>query len=434
LVGLNADDVVFGASITSDGYQTLTIRIIETEEILTVLRGADATSNYGDYTIQAVEFADGTTIDYATLLKDYGLHGTAADETIINKRIMDGTLFGEAGNDNLHGNNQKDALFGGAGDDNLYGYKGDDILDGGPGNDYLEGGTGNDIFVFGVGYGNDTINAYDATRGSRYDIIRLQDLNADDVVFGVSIDSDGYQNLTISIIETTETLTVLHGTDYETYYTIQAVEFADGTSIDYATLLKDYGLHGTANDETITNKHIMDGTIYGDAGNDNLHGNNQKDALCGGAGNDNLYGYKGDDILDGGPGNDYLEGGTGNDTYIFGIGDGQDTINNNYGGNDLLVFNDLDPIDLWFDRSGNNLILGLVGTQDNVTITNWFSGDFKIDVIQTDSMILLENQLSQLLQAMAALGTPSGANGLWTEEQQQELTSIISTYWQTPHL
>jgi hypothetical protein len=45
-------------------------------------------------------------------------------------------------------------------------------------------------------------------------------------------------------------------------------------------------------------------------------------------------------------------------------------------------------------------------------------------------MSLLEDDLAQMLQAMAALGAPGGAGGTWTEGQHEELSCLISSYWQ----
>ena len=69
-------------------------------------------------------------------------------------------LFGEGGDDTLHGGSGNDWLFGGDGDDQIFGGMGDDTLFGGAGNDYLDGGTGqnalyggegNDILVYNQG-------------------------------------------------------------------------------------------------------------------------------------------------------------------------------------------------------------------------------------------------------------------------------------------
>ncbi|THF54439.1 calcium-binding protein, partial [Pseudothauera rhizosphaerae] len=66
--------------------------------------------------------------------------------------------------------------------------------------------------------------------------------------------------------------------------------------------------------------------IFGQGGNDSISAGSGNDHLYGGEGNDTLYGEAGDDVLDGGAGNDHLYGAAGNDTYLFGHGDGQDTI------------------------------------------------------------------------------------------------------------
>ncbi|HGX9779669.1 TPA: iron-regulated protein FrpC, partial [Neisseria meningitidis] len=52
----------------------------------------------------------------------------------------------------------------------LYGNDGNDTLIGGAGNDYLEGGSGSDTYVFGEGFGQDTVYNYDYATG-RKDII-----------------------------------------------------------------------------------------------------------------------------------------------------------------------------------------------------------------------------------------------------------------------
>lgn len=58
-------------------------------------------------------------------------------------------------------------------------------------------------------------------------------------------------------------------------------------------------------------------SLYGDAGNDIIHGGDQADRLAGGAGTDTLYGYDGDDEFWGMAGNDTIYGGAGTDTAYF---------------------------------------------------------------------------------------------------------------------
>ena len=82
-------------------------------------------------------------------------------------------LFGDAGNDTLQGAAGIDVLSGGANDDVLSGGTGADRLDGGTGNDTMNGGGADgarDVFVFGVGYENDRINAFDQAGTDRLEL------------------------------------------------------------------------------------------------------------------------------------------------------------------------------------------------------------------------------------------------------------------------
>ena len=111
-----------------------------------------------------------------------------------------------------------------------------------------------------------------------------------------------------------------------------------------------------------------------------FYGGNGDDTLNGGAGNDRLDGGNGTDTLDGGTGNDYLSGGTGNDTYLFGKGDGQDTISNDYdtaaGKLNVLQFKaGVVPSEILVSRSGSDLLLSIANTTDKVTIGGFFYAD-----------------------------------------------------------
>jgi RTX calcium-binding nonapeptide repeat (4 copies) len=60
--------------------------------------------------------------------------------------------------------------------------------------------------------------------------------------------------------------------------------------------------------------------MYGNYGNDEVHGTDESDHLTGGPGNDIIYGYGGGDYLEGGEGNDALYGGNGDDVLVGGPG------------------------------------------------------------------------------------------------------------------
>ena len=224
-------------------------------------------------------------------------------------------------------------------------------------------------------------------------------------------------------------MTVRNGMETNSAFWINAVEFGDGTIWERAEYMQHpYGPEG---DDVLTIN--SPGTLDGKGGNDVINGSAGHDTLYGGAGNDKLYGNAGNDILDGGSGNDHLEGGAGDDTYIFRAGSGQDTINNydNTIGDDVLKMADIGAETLWFERSGNNLVINLIGTEDKVTVNNWYTNNyFKIGLIEAGDSALVYNQVDQMVQAMAALGAPGAADGNWTDDQREALNPIIASYWQ----
>jgi Ca2+-binding RTX toxin-like protein len=75
--------------------------------------------------------------------------GDAAGETYISIENLQGTNF----NDDLRGNNAANTIWGG---------NGNDMILGRGGNDMLIGQGGDDVFVFGNGFGNDTIAGFEA--------------------------------------------------------------------------------------------------------------------------------------------------------------------------------------------------------------------------------------------------------------------------------
>ncbi len=98
--------------------------------------------------------------------------------------------------------------------------------------------------------------------------------------------------------------------------------------------------------------------------------------------------------------------------------------------NDTLRFGDMNPSELWFGQSGYNLTIGVIGSGDKVTVTNWFySADYKIDSIEAGGLAIAENQVALMIQAMAAIGAPGAADGGWTQEQQEALAPVLASCW-----
>ena len=136
----------------------------------------------------------------STYFTDMTIKGEAGDDNLYGSSGAD-TLYGETGNDSLDGGSGNDFLDGGAGNDRLTGDYGNDTLDGGLSNDRLEGGYGDDTYIFGVGYGKETIYDYGGQNKIKFlEGIRPSDLTVYasgeyDIVIKVK---DGEDQITIS--------------------------------------------------------------------------------------------------------------------------------------------------------------------------------------------------------------------------------------------
>lgn len=137
---------------------------------ITNVTGATVGDGQGTATILNDDFGPPPTIRQTGTRFADNLLGTAGAIDIIagnnGADTIDGldqgdTLLGNGGNDELHGGEGDDTLLGGKHDDALFGDAGADRLSGEKGSDTLEGGAGADVFVFGKGFGSDTITDFE---------------------------------------------------------------------------------------------------------------------------------------------------------------------------------------------------------------------------------------------------------------------------------
>ncbi|WP_332307394.1 calcium-binding protein, partial [Variovorax sp. WDL1] len=148
-----------------------------------------------------------------------------------------------------------------------------------------------------------------------------------------------------------------------------------------------------------------------------------------------LHGENGNDTLDGGTGNDALDGGAGNDTYVFGHGSGQDTVSDydtTPGNTDAVAFaSNLTADQLWFRRMGNNLEVSILGTDDKLTVNNWYSGSaHHVEQFRTsDSKVLLDSQVDVLVAAMAGFAPPAPGQTSLPPDYQAALNPVIAANW-----
>jgi Ca2+-binding RTX toxin-like protein len=286
---------------------------------------------------------------------------------------------GTAGDDSLAGGAADDGLFGLAGDDTLEGGAGVDRLSGGAGNDRLDGGSGADQMIGDAG--NDTYvvdNEGDV-------IVELADQGVDTVEVG------------------------------EGNYTL-------GANLENATYTGTawYGLTGNGLDNVLT-------------------GNEGWNSLDAKAGKDKLYGAAGNDSLRGGLGEDTLAGGEGIDTYLFGRGDGKDTILDLEANTseDILQFDftgtaRVDFNQLWFSRDHADLKITVMGTMDEVKVSDWYGANHnhRLGSIVAGKgeegvkNALINTDVQRLVDAMAGITPPASAtswagSGLSSAQQIQ---------------
>ena len=272
------------------------------------------------YAVEEIVFADGTVWDA---------------ETITSR-----SLLGDAGNDELLGfNGRADVIEGGAGKDRLQGLSGDDTLDGVAGDDVLEGGEGSDTYRFGLNGGQDVINE-NATPGQ--DVVEL---GAGIAPAGVLVRWTVQGNMAVTLPDGSRLTVRSQASPWSTTPGIEQLRFADGTVWSRADLAAR--------------------------------------ALAAIGGDDAIVGGYQDDILDGGAGNDSFQDLGGNDTYRFGIGDGQDVIEDTAGR--VLFKPGVDQNGVDFARDGNDLIATIAASGDAVRIKDWLNSWQRINYFDFDN-------------------------------------------------
>ncbi|MDD5385164.1 MAG: Ig-like domain-containing protein, partial [Gallionella sp.] len=119
-------------------------------------------------------------------------------------------------------------------------------------------------------------------------------------------------------------------------------------------------------DPNLENLTLLDGAASG-------FGNAADNVINGNAGFNDLYGGDGNDTLIANGGGDELYGGAGNDRYVFRLGDGAVWVADNQGADTVFIGNDLTVANLATSRSGDDLVMSVIGTADSVTLSNWFA-------------------------------------------------------------
>ncbi|WP_322414106.1 calcium-binding protein [Mesorhizobium huakuii] len=207
-----------------------------------------------------------------------------------------------------------------SGNDTIAGFNTADTIRGAAGNDTLNGAGGDDIYLYARGEGNDTI--FEGVNGGGNDRLVFSDINPS----SVSLVRNG-NDVTVVIAESTPGA-------------------GDGASIVLKDSLDEN--YGQGVDKIV----FADGTIWTRADIRAL-----LVSASGTSGDDTINGTGSSDIIAGHAGNDTLNGAGGDDTYLYARGDGHDTVveRQGEGGNDQLVFSDINPAAVSLVRNGNDV-------------------------------------------------------------------------------
>ena len=319
-VGITAADISF-SRVSISGYVSNTLRIDVEGSGYIAMHNQFLNPAAG---ITTINFADGSSLAPPINIAIYG--------TSLVDRLEggddDNTLYGFEDDDSLFGNLGADSILGGAGNDwidagNASEYDNDTII-GGTGNDTLDGGGGDDTYIYNLGDGNDI----------------LKDSFGNDVML-----------LGAGIVAADVLLSRVNDD--------LIIQFPDGGSI-------------TVPDQFSNSELILTTLTFDDNSTLDLPASID---IVGTANTDVLIGGDQDDTLIGGAGDDDLRGGYGNDTYVYNLGDGNDTITetNSIMADNTIVFGaGIAPEDIILTRALNNDLLIDVQGSGSITVINQF--------------------------------------------------------------
>jgi Ca2+-binding RTX toxin-like protein len=302
----------------------------ELSDVITIKEWLNANNR-----IENFRFSDGTVLDANDIIN---LQGTDENDTArfldsttpVNLSMGDGDdivqsgrgddiINGGKGDDVISGGYGNDIVDGGQGNDTIYGGSGNDIIDGGKGDDTLEGGKGDDTYIYDKGDGKDIVLDADGNDTLKFkegitkdDLIVKSSPNSNDLIIVIKEDGKSFDELT-------DVITIKEW--FNANNRIENFLFSDGTTLD-------------AN-EILGYQETTDGDDY-------------------------LRYLGGDMSIEAKKGDDTITGNYGNTKYIYGRGDGRDTITDFGGSYDEIALKD--------GITQDDIIIKVIGSQTIVAI------------------------------------------------------------------
>ncbi|MEZ5691991.1 MAG: calcium-binding protein [Rickettsiales bacterium] len=221
----------------------------------------------------------------------------------------------------------------------------------GAGDQIARGGHGPDNYIVGRNFGHDIIDDLENPLNGSPDWLRFAHLNSDEV----TMERSGI-DLIIKVNGTADELKIIG---------------------QFARQLSGFGIGGLDADRGVLEIIFANGEVW-----DKIDIAKAVERHT--DGDDLIIGTDTIDFFDGGLGNDRLIGGAEGDIYQFGLGDGQDIIEDNMSyitmdAPDVVVFKDgitFDMVSFTRDGYSQDLVVKINGTNDQITIKNQFTGTY----------------------------------------------------------
>jgi Ca2+-binding RTX toxin-like protein len=316
------DTVRFEAGITLDQLQVFAAN---DGQVLLIQFGSDqlAIDQGLSGAVEMFEFSDGLRISYAELL------GRLA-QTPMQAVDAEGHAL----------------QIGGMSDDTLLADQAYATISGGRGDDILQSSGGNTTYLYNKGDGTDRIidtsAKTDAAGQAAFNTLRFgAGIAPQDIRLGLGslllmVGDDAKDAIHIEGFNPADAMGV------ESPPAIDRYQFADGTVLTHAELLaRGFAFTGTDGNDVITGTSV-------------------------------------NDRIDGGAGDDTLIGGMGSDSYFWGRGSGRDVIDNSGdspGEHDTLqLLGPLTARELVLERRDKDLLIRLLGGEDQITVRHHFNG------------------------------------------------------------
>jgi hypothetical protein len=86
---------------------------------------------------------------------------------------------------------------------------------------------------------------------------------------------------------------------------------------------------------------------------------------------------------------------------------------------------------LWFSKSGNNLVVSVIGTDDKVTVSNWYANAVnRVEQFEAGGQVLNAADVQALVDAMAGHTPPPGGMDELGGDYA-DLLEVIGSQWET---